>query len=64
MSVNNGMVYMGMHNLFELVLFHFDKYTEVELLDYIVVLLFFFFLRNLHIVSIAAAPIYVPSKSA
>ena len=43
MSVNNGMVDMGMHNLFELVLFHFDKYTEVELLDYIVVLLFFFF---------------------
>ena len=42
--VNNAVMNMGVHVSFELVFsFTSDKYPEVELLDHMVVLFFFFF---------------------
>ena len=48
---------------FELVLFYFDKYPEMELLDCMVVLFLIFWGTSM-LFSIAAAPSYVPTSHA
>lgn len=45
------------------ILFSLDKYKEMELLDHIYASSIFHLLRNLHIVSIRAVPIHIPTNS-
>ena len=60
---NNAAVNTGIHISFGISVFvFFGKYTEVELLDQMVVLLFNFWGKSI-LFSIVAAPIYIPTKS-
>ena len=61
-SVNNAAVTMQV-NFFEiLILISFDKYSELEFLDHMVVL-FLTFLRNFILVSIIVVRIYILTNS-
>ena len=62
--VNNAAINMGMHISFWISVFIFlDKYIEVELLDQMIVL-FLIFWGTSTLVSIVAAPIYIPTSIA
>jgi len=61
--VNTATVNFGVHVSFLIIVFFPDICLGEGLLDYMVALLIYFFLRNLHTVSVVATPIYIPTNS-
>ena len=61
--VNNAAVNIGHRYIFKLVFISYDKYSEIQLLDYMLVLFLIFWAASVWVL-IVAASVYIPINNA